>query len=202
MSVRSVVSRVVVVLAVGLSFALAAGCSGGSGGAKAPNLKSKPMPEGASWEGVYYSALYGWLHLREDGNLVQGKWIRPRRDKCGLLQGNRDGNVLRFDWKETEIGLVTPTATQKGKGYFVYSRPEGANVDDKIEGEIGKGQDEVGKPWDGIKQRNQKPDTDMTCGSGASDIGGGDWDSTNKEGGEPEAPATPSDTKQGAPPTI
>ena len=30
-----------------------------------------------------------------------------------------------------------------------------------------------------------------TAGAGAGDVGGGDWDSDNKEQGTPEAPASP-----------
>ena len=199
MSVRSIVWKGLVLLVLGL---LALGCSGSGTTGKTANVKSGPMPDGASWTGVYYSPLYGWLHLVEDGNLVNGKWLRPRRDRWGQLQGNVEGNLLRFDWKEYEIGLVTPNATKSGKGYLVYSRPEGENVDDKVEGELGKGLDEVGMPWDGVKQRNVKPDLESIGGTGASDIGGGDWDKGNQEKGEPEAPATSTPESKPEAPTI
>jgi hypothetical protein len=149
------------------------------------------MPADATWTGVYYNPLYGWLHLIEEGNLVTGRWLRPRKDKWGELQGNADGNLLRFDWTEHEIGLVGPRSKFTGKGYFVYSRPEGDNVDDRIDGELGRGEDEVGQPWDAVKQRNVKPDLDSIGGSGAADVGGGDWDTEGKEEGEPEPPAEP-----------
>jgi hypothetical protein len=178
---------------IGLSPSLTVGCGGGGLNAKIASVKKGPMPDGGSWTGVYYSPLYGWLHLVEEGDLVTGRWIRPRRDRWGELSGESDGNVLKFDWKEYEYGLVGPNSNKSGKGYFVYSRPEGDNVDDRIAGEIGKGDDEVGAPWDGVKQRNQKPDLQSIGGASPSDIGGGDWDSSNQESGSPEAPTPPPD---------
>jgi len=149
------------------------------------------MPDGAEWTGVYYSELYGYLHVIQEGNKVDGKWIRPVKDRWGELHGTATGNLLRFDWKEYKIGAVGPNSTLSGKGYFKYSRPEGNNVDDRIEGERGIAQDEVGEPWDAVKQRNVKPDLDSIGGSEAGDLGGGDWDSENKEQGAPEPPAEP-----------
>ena len=56
---------------------------------------------------------------------------------------------------------------------------------------LGRGEDEVGVAWKAIKQRNTEPDIDSIGGSGAADVGGGDWDSDNTEGGEPEEPTEP-----------
>ena len=44
---------------------------------------------------------------------------------------------------------------------------------------------------DAVKQRNLKPDLTSIGGSGASDLGGGDWDGDNKEKGTAEPPASP-----------
>lgn len=192
MSVRSIVSRLLVLIVTACCAVAVLGCgSGGSGSAKTANVKPGSMPGDASWTGVYYNPLYGWLHIVEEGDLIIGRWLRPRKDKWGELQGSADGNLLRFDWTEHEFGLVGPRSKKKGKGYFVYSRPEGDNVDDRIDGELGKGEDEVGMPWDAVKQRNQKPDIESIGGAGAGEVGGGEWDSENQESGEPEEPVEP-----------
>jgi hypothetical protein len=166
------------------------GCAGAPTG-KTAKVQAGDMPEGADWTGVYYSELYGHLHVVQDGNALSGKWIRPVKDRWGELHGNVTGDVARFSWTEHIIGAVGPNSTKSGKGYFKYKRPPGDNVDDTIVGEIGTGPDEVGSPWDAIKQRNQMPDLASIGGTGSTDIGGGDWDSDNKEKGTPEAPEPP-----------
>jgi hypothetical protein len=156
-----------------------------------PNIKAGDMPEGADWTGVYYSQLYGNLHLIQEGNTVSGKWIRPSKDRWGEVHGSATGDLVRFTWVEHTIGAIGPSANRDGKGYFKYKRPPGDNVDDTIEGEIGRGKDEAGDAWDAIKQRNVKPDPGSIGGTGTTDIGGGDWDTENKEKGSPEAPVSP-----------
>lgn len=167
------------------------GCAGGSGKARAADITPGEMPAGASWTGVYFSELYGYLHIVQDGNAVVGKWLRPHKDKWGEIKGEANGDVLRFEWTEHTIGLIGPNANKKGKGYFRYKRPAGDNVDDTFAGEIGYDNDEAGEPWDAVKQRNVNPDLDSIGGTGSTDIGGGDWDDENKEKGNPEAPAEP-----------
>jgi hypothetical protein len=51
--------------------------------------------------------------------------------------------------------------------------------------------DEIGMPWDGVKQRNVKPDLSSIGGNGAAEVGGGEWDGENSEKGKPEDPASP-----------
>jgi hypothetical protein len=173
---------------------LGLGCGGSEGGeGKVATVKPGDMPSGAEWTGVYYSELYGFLHLVQDGQTVSGKWIRPSKDKCGEVNGKATGDVLKFSWKEHTIGAVGPNSSKNGRGYFKYKRPAGDNVDDNIVGETGRDNDEVGDPWDAIKQRNVLPDLkSISCGGGAGDLGGGDWDKENKEQGAPEAPKPPS----------
>jgi hypothetical protein len=159
--------------------------------AKVASVQPGDMPSGASWTGVYYSELYGHLHIVEEGSTIKGKWLRPVKDRWGEIKGEVKGDLIKFEWTEHVIGSVGPKAAKAGHGYFKYKRPEGDNVDDKIVGELGEGGDEVGMPWDAVKQRNMKPDLDSIGGTGAGDIGGGDWDNENKEKGAPEAPAPP-----------
>jgi hypothetical protein len=177
--------------AILFSVALALAACGRAKPAKTAKVESGPMPADAEWSGVYYSPAFGTLHLVQEGNLVNGRWQRPTKGKWGELQGNANGNLLRFDWKEYTTGLVGPNSTKSGKGYFQYSRPSGDNVDDLIAGQVGRDEDEVGTPWDAVKQRNVKPDLDAIGGTGATDVGGGDWDKGNTEGGEPEPPVEP-----------
>jgi hypothetical protein len=174
-----------------LTVPVVAGCAGGQGEGKTADVQPGDMPSGGEWTGVYFSELYGYLHLVQDGNSISGKWLRPHKDRWGEVAGTVTGDLMKFEWKEHTFGLVSPTSTKTGKGYFKYKRPEGDNVDDQIVGEIGRGSDEVGDPWDAIKQRNVKPDPASIGGAGAGEIGGGDFDSTNKEEGTPEAPQPP-----------
>jgi hypothetical protein len=168
-----------------------AGCSD-TVSAKTATVTPGDMPSGASWDGVYYSELYGYLHLVQSGTEIKGKWERTHKDKWGELKGTATGDVIHFEWSEYTRGLVGPNAKHVGKGYFKYGRPSGDNVDDVIKGEIGHDQDEVGEPWEAIKQRNIKPNLSSIGGTGAMDIGGGDWDKPNNEKGQkPEPPASP-----------
>jgi hypothetical protein len=149
------------------------------------------MPANGSWTGVYFSELYGMLHIVQKGSIIEGKWERPHKDRWGEIHGESTGDLVKFTWTEYIKGLVGPNAKHEGKGYFKYKRPAGDNVDDTIVGEIGRDQDEVGDPWEAIKQRNVKPDLSSIGGSGAMDVGGGDWDNGNKEKGKPEPPEPP-----------
>jgi hypothetical protein len=178
-------------LILGASMAFALGCGDGQGGAKVANVKAGDMPESAEWTGVYYSPLYGYIHLVQEGNTVSGKWQRPDKSKWADLHGEATGNLLKFGWTEYAMGVIGPGAKVVGKGYLVYTRPEGDNVDDVVKGELGRGDSEVGSEIDGIKQRNVNPDPDSIGGSSPTDVGGGDWDGGNKEEGTPEEPAPP-----------
>jgi hypothetical protein len=166
-----------------------AGCGGPD--AKTANIPQGDMPSGAKWDGVYYSELYGNLHLVTSSGKVKGKWERPHRDKWGEIEGEANGDVFRFSYAEYTRGLVGPNSKREGKGYFKYKRPAGDNVDDDIVGEIGTGDNEVGDPWEAKKQRNVPPNPDSISGSGSRDVGGGDWDSENKEKGKPQPPGSP-----------
>ncbi len=167
------------------------GCGPSTPDAKSANVQAGDMPAGGEWTGVYFSELYGYLHIVQDGNAISGKWIRTHKDRWGEVHGQVTGDLMRFEWKEYTVGLVGPNAMREGRGYFKYKRPPGDNVDDQLVGEIGRGQDEVGDPWETIKQRNVQPDLASIGGTGSGDLGGGDFDGENKEEGKPEAPQPP-----------
>ncbi len=168
----------------------ATSCSGPQSG-KETSVQSGDMPAGGEWTGVWFSELYGNLHIVEENGKITGKWLRKVKDKWGELHGTVTGDLMKFSWVEHTIGGVGPNSSRSGKGYFKYKRPPGDNVDDTIVGEIGAGNDEVGEPWDAVKQRNIKPDMSSIGGTGAGDIGGGEWDGENKEKGSPEPPKSP-----------
>ncbi|MEJ7733490.1 MAG: hypothetical protein WKG00_30380 [Polyangiaceae bacterium] len=187
---RSTIVALAVLVTAPMSLLGSMGCSG-TQGSKAAKVQAGDMPDGADWSGVYYSELYGYLHIVQDGNAVSGKWLRPVKDRWGELHGQATGDLIKFSWTEHTIGSVGPKANRSGKGYFKYKRPAGDNVDDTILGQIGVGADETGEPWDAVKQRNVNPDLGSIGGTGAMDVGGGDWDNENKEKGTPEPPVAP-----------
>jgi hypothetical protein len=193
MRMTAVLSNGLLVAALALTCSATMGCSNGKASAKTASVSAGAMPSGGDWTGVYYSPLFGHLHMVQEGNLVNGRWQRPRKGQWGKMQGNADGNLLKFDWEEYIDGLVGPNSKKGGKGYLVYSRPDGENVDDQVAGEIGRGDDEVGTPWEAVKQRNVDADLDSIGGAGATEVGGGDWDSDNGESGDPEGPTEPND---------
>ena len=148
---------------LGLALALTAplsaavvACSGSQKGAQA-DIKAGEMPGGGDWTGVYYSPLYGHLHLIREGDSVIGKWRTAAGDKWGEMHGTANGDLYKYEWKETKIGMVGPNATSNGRGYFKYVIPDD-NSEHQIKGQWGLGKDETGQVWEAIKQRNQSPD--------------------------------------------
>jgi hypothetical protein len=171
MSVRSLAFAIV----LGVSAVGAMGCGGPD--SKTAHIQAKDMPEGETWTGVYYHPAYGYLHMVEqDNNTVVGKWRKTDQSAWGRLSGTKTGNVLHFQWTETKYGLVGPSATSKGKGYFVYKM--GANEIAELDGQYGLDQDEVGSDWHCIKQQRMQPDLGSITGDvpgGGSSTGGG-WE--------------------------
>ncbi len=115
------------------------------------------MPEGGEWRGVYYSQLYGFLHLTESGDSITGAWRTTAGDKWGELFGEVEGDVLNYTWKEHTIGAVGPNATSEGSGYFRYTIPKEGEAHE-IKGEWGLGEENAGHSWAAIKQTNREPD--------------------------------------------
>lgn len=126
--------------------------------AKLANVKAGEMPQGEEWTGVYYSTVFGNLHLIEEGNGIVGRWQRVTKSHWGSLEGTRDGNLFRYTWKEHQYGQVGPQSVTSGKGYFVFKI--GPNGTPEIHGEYGTSNDEVGSAWDAIKQVGKKPNFD------------------------------------------
>ncbi len=177
------------VIALVLPCATLVACNKGKA-ADSANSVSKEMPEGASWKGVYYSQTFGNLHLVEDGDSIKGAWRTASGEAWGELEGKTDGALLKYHWVEHRIGMVGPSADKKGKGYFVYMRPNrgGSGKDpDEIKGQWGLGDNEAGNKWEAIKQTNVEPDPksvmpdEVERGAGVS---GGGWDEGSGAEGE------------------
>lgn len=124
------------------------------------NVKPGDLPPEGDWSGVFYSPLYGHLHLVKDGNSVSGKWRTQAGDKWGELHGEVTGDLLKYKWVEHKIGMVGPGATTEGRGYFKYVVPPGENVNHEIRGEWGLEKSEIGNKWEAVRQRNMLPDPD------------------------------------------
>ncbi len=107
-------------------------------------------PRAETWAGQYFHPVYGTLHLVEQDNNVIGKWQRTDKSAWGQLSGTKVGNVLHFQWTEHKYGLVGPSASITGKGYFVYKI--GADSIPALHGEYGLDSDETGSTWDCVKQ--------------------------------------------------
>ncbi|MBN1608867.1 MAG: hypothetical protein JW940_19730 [Polyangiaceae bacterium] len=175
-------ARIISRIALALCFVAPLAVAGCEKKVENPNLRPGEMPVGSEWQGVYYSPTYGNLHLVEDGDKIDGKWRTTGGEAWGELSGKATGNLLRYEWTEHKIGLVGPSSTSKGKGYFKYSKPENGDPDE-IKGEWGLNDSETGNPWSAIKQRNVKPDPESVMPDEVEGhISGGDWDN---ESGKP-----------------
>ncbi len=152
---------------------------GGSQAAKPKfaQVQAQDMPEGGEWSGVYYSPVYGYLHIVKEGPNISGRWETTSGAAWGELHGTVTGDVLRYSWTEHKIGQVGAAAKSSGRGYFRYVVPEGEHVNDELEGEWGTGQSDAGNPWSAVKQRNMIPDPDSIAPD-ASEAGAstGGWD--------------------------
>ncbi|MEB2312171.1 MAG: hypothetical protein OZ921_04135 [Sorangiineae bacterium] len=191
------VPRLVTRIALGGAFALApltlAACGGGQ---KVVHAAVQPgtMPDGGDWTGVYYSELYGYLHLIKEGDTVTGCWRNTAGDEFGQMSGKVEGNLLRYSWQNQKIGQVGAAAQKAGKGYFKYGRPKAGEAD-VIDGQWGTGESDAGDTWTAVKQERQVPDCKKVIPDryDRGNVGGG-WDDAtpNQEeqspSGDSEAP--------------
>ena len=155
------------------------------GGSKQEEVHSIPkpgdMPDGGEWTGVFFSSTYGHLHIIKEGSSVSGAWRNAAGDKWGTLHGEVMGNLLKYEWEETTIGMVGPSAKKSGKGFFQYVRGKGDNPNDEIHGEWGLGHEWTGVTWDAVKQRNSKPDPGSVVPDETQKTEGGGWDDERKK---------------------
>jgi hypothetical protein len=191
------------VLTLGVALAAggaAAGCSNPPPPTTA-NVKAGDLPPGGDWSGVFYSPLYGHLHLVKEGNSVSGKWRTAGGDKWGELHGEVTGDLLKYKWVEHKIGMVGPGATTEGHGYFKYYVPADENANHEIKGQWGLERSEIGNVWEAVRQRNMLPDLASVRPDETERVNMPDeWDSSgNSSPGqtEPGAPAGEGDESSG-----
>lgn len=168
-------------LVLSLCLPLAAlGCGGDDKEVKHSTLKPGEMPMGGKWSGVYYSQVYGYLHMTEQGNAVTGAWRNAAGDKWGELAGEADGRLLKYEWSEHTIGGIGAAADRSGKGVFIYTIPK-ENEPHEIVGEWGLGENECCGKWEAVKQMNMEPDPKSVRPDEIEGrVSGGGWD---EEGG-------------------
>jgi hypothetical protein len=168
---------------------------GPSSDVKHAQIKAGEMPAGADWKGVYYSPVYGYLHVVTEGKTAQGAWRTGGGDAYGELQGEIDGDILRYTWTQHKIGMVGKEAESSGKGYFKYTIPKEGEAH-KIAGEWGLGDSDAGNGWEAVKQTNMQPNLDSVKPDEIEGkVNAGGWDSDDKGGSkktdDSDAPSAP-----------
>ncbi|HEY4105058.1 MAG TPA: hypothetical protein VGM44_14265 [Polyangiaceae bacterium] len=170
--------------ALAFPLALSVTACGNGGGVHTAQIKAGEMPAGGDWQGVYYSPVYGYLHIITEGTTAQGAWRTGGGDAYGELQGETDGNILRYTWTQHKIGMVGAEADSKGKGYFKYSIPKEGEAH-HIAGEWGLGDSNAGNPWEAVKQTNMQPNLQSVKPDEIEGkVNAGGWDSDDKSGGD------------------
>ncbi|MCG8557849.1 MAG: hypothetical protein MJD61_21585 [Proteobacteria bacterium] len=132
--------------------AVAAGC----GGSTKRVVAAGRMPEGGSFEGVWFSPQYGRMDMIQNGDTVLGEYSKDER--TGTLQGDVEGDMLRFSWEEKRALISNRPTSTKGHGYFRY-RVDPNTEEHKILGRWGLGDnDNNGGPWNGVKSKRLTPE--------------------------------------------
>lgn len=154
----------------------------GCGGAPKHSVRVGNMPPGGSFTGVWFSPQYGEMHIEQSGSTAIGRYSKDERE--GRLQGNVEGDVMRFEWKESrELIVGRPTET-KGHGYFKIYKKEDEDTWN-LQGEWGTDASESGGgPWTAVKSKSRRPDvagdgSGGGSGSSGSESGGGDFGGTD-----------------------
>lgn len=125
----------------------------GCGGAHKP--KAGPLPQGATFYGIWESPQYGNMHLCQNGKQVIGDYVRHER--AGRIQGNVQGDLLIFQWEDRRELVVGKPQVRRGKGYFRIEI--GEDGDQYIKGEWGMDNElSGGGPWNAVKLRRGEPD--------------------------------------------
>jgi hypothetical protein len=162
------------------------------------NVKAGDLAPAGDWSGVFYSPIYGHLHLVKEGGSVSGKWRTTGGDKWGELHGEVTGDLLKYKWVEHKIGMVGPGSTTEGRGYFKYYVPAEENANHEIKGQWGLERSEVGNPWEAVRQRNMLPDPESVRPDETEKVNVPDeWDSAGAAKPAPGEPA-PSEEKSGS----
>ncbi|MBW1755155.1 MAG: hypothetical protein JRJ80_03190 [Deltaproteobacteria bacterium] len=136
-----------------IALALLLGVILGCGGSQKP--KAGPLPEGATFYGVWQSPQYGNMHMCQSGKQVIGDYVKHER--AGRIQGDVDGDLLIFQWEDRRELVAGKPQVRRGRGYFQIQI--GEDGDQYVKGEWGM-DDELsgGGPWNAVKLRRGQPD--------------------------------------------
>jgi hypothetical protein len=171
-------------LSLSLLFAVAAtlgACGPGTPAVQHAKLTPGPMPAGGEWNGVYFSTVFGYLHLVSDNKSANGAWRTAAGDAWGEMSGTCEGDLLKYEWTERKIGAIGADATKKGHGYFRYTIPKEGEAA-KIVGEWGLGESDAGNPWEAVKQIRMEPKPESVKPDeveGHTNVGG--WDESEEK---------------------
>ena len=161
---------------------LSAACGGGN----MAEVKAGPMPAEGNFSGVYFSPQYGEMHMVQNGSAVVGKYKKDERE--GSIQGEADGDLMNFEWKEMKAMVSNRPQETIGHGYFRYL-VDPANGDHVLKGRWGLDDSDMnGGEWNAYKSRKLEPDLEKFGGEPTS--GGESVDeeeSGGDEGGESES---------------
>jgi hypothetical protein len=157
----------------GMLFVLVAISMGCAGSQKALVLQPGPMPEGASFDGIYQSD-FGRLELTGDGSTVQGLFEDDQHH--GRLQGQVEGSLLKFTWTQWTEDMQGRARESKGRGVFKYiveiiETSYKPREDHRLEGIWGYDKDPLVNAWNAyrlsdrakrqLQPHDMKPDKEM-----------------------------------------
>ncbi len=163
-------SRVLLIATLSASLALSA-CGGGG-----VNIAAGSMPAGGSFSGVYHSPQYGDMNIIQNGSAVVGDYKSEMRS--GKIQGEAEGDVMRFEWVESKAMIGNRPTETRGHGYFRY-KIDKSNGDHVLTGEWGLGEAASGGgPWNAYKQKNKEPHLASEKNSSGGENPPADEDST------------------------
>lgn len=128
--------------------------AGGACGASNASIKPGAMPDDGSFSGVYFSPQYGEMRLTQNGSAVIGEYTKDERS--GKIQGEANGDLLRFEWRETKAMVANRPQETRGHGYFRYM-VDASNGDHILKGRWGLLDDDAeGGEWNAYKSRTRK----------------------------------------------
>ena len=150
------------------------------GGSGTTSLQVGTMPDGGSFQGVYFSPQYGEMHMVQNGNAVVGKYKKDERS--GSIQGEVEGDVMRFEWKELKAMVSNRPQESTGHGYFRYM-VDPSTGDHVIKGRWGLADNDTnGGEWNAYKSKTREPDLEAFGGGDSSggEAGSSDESSTDE----------------------
>lgn len=148
------------------------------GGSGTTSLQVGTMPDGGSFSGVFFSPQYGEMHMVQNGNAVVGKYKKDERS--GNLQGEVEGDVMRFEWVEFKAMVSNRPQESRGRGYFRYM-VDPSSGDHVLKGRWGLADNDTnGGEWNAYKSKTREPDLE-SFGGGESSGGESSTDESSSE---------------------